>query len=284
VPDTTAAFDLPAYLARIGELRPARADIEALRALHRAHLAAIPFENLDIQMGLPIDLDLASLQNALVGRRRGGYCFQQNALFRFALEALGFAVRPLEARVRWNAGGATRPRTHMVLAVVVDGTEWLADVGFGGDGIVEPIGLDGTVGVQDGWAFRVSRDGRLRVLQRKETDGWGDLYAFSEEAAEPIDYVVGNWYTSTHPDSTFVQTLTVQRMVGGTRHILRNLSYGVATAGERFHIRPVTRLELVPLLRDVFGLDLPDEVVLKAIDRDAARSIAISSPYSSRSS
>src|SRR5262249_29474547 len=122
VPDTKAAFDLPAYLSRIGEPQPAGADMAALNALHRAHLAAIPFENLDIQMGLPIDLDPASLQNALVRRRRGGYCFQQNALFRLALDSLGFATRPLEARVRWNAGGATRPRTHMVLSVVVDGT------------------------------------------------------------------------------------------------------------------------------------------------------------------
>jgi len=270
VPDTTAAFDLSAYLTRIDGARPARANMAALQALHRAHLAAIPFENLDIQMGLPINLDLASLQNALVGRRRGGYCFQQNALFRFALDALGFATRPLEARVRWNAGGATRPRTHMVLSVIVDGTEWLADVGFGGDGFVEPIALDGTVAVQDGWTFRVSREGRLHVVQRKEQDDWQDLYAFADETAEPIDYVVGNWYTSTHPDSTFVHTLTVQRMVGSTRHILRNLSYGVAVAGAGWQIRPVTRLELVPLLRDVFGLDLPDEVVIKAIDRDAA--------------
>jgi N-hydroxyarylamine O-acetyltransferase len=207
------------------------------------------------------------LQDALVKRRRGGYCFQQNALFRLALDALGFAVRPLEARVRWNAGGAVRPRTHMVLSVAIAGTEWLADVGFGGDGSAEPIAIDGNVHLQDGWTFRVAREGPLYVLQRQESRGWEDLYVFSMEAAAPIDYIVGNWYTSTHPDSTFVQTLTVQRMIGSSRHVLRNLSYGVASAGGGWQIRTVTRQELVSLLREVFGLDLPDQFVIRALDQ-----------------
>jgi N-hydroxyarylamine O-acetyltransferase len=270
VSHTVDAFDLPAYLARIGQPPPAQADLATLTTLHRAHLAAIPFENLDIQIGLPIDLDPASLQAALVRRRRGGYCFQQNALFRLALDALGFSTRPLEARVRWQADGATRARTHMVLSVVIEGIAWLADVGFGGDGIVEPIAFDGSETVQDGWSFRVAREQRLHVLQRKEADGWRDLYAFADDAVPPIDYVVGNWYTSTHPESTVVQTLTAQRMVDRTRHVLRNLSYGIAVAGGEWQIRAVTREELVPLLRDVFGLDVPDNVTIRALDRDAA--------------
>ena len=270
MPESSAVFDLPAYLERIGEARPTRADLASLTRLQRAHLAAIPFENLDIQMGLPVALDPASLQDALVRRRRGGYCFQQNALFRLALDALGFATRPLEARVRWESGGAVRPRTHMVLSVPLDGRTWLADVGFGGDGIVEPIPVDGRMHEQDGWTFQVARDERLYVLQRRARDGWEDLYAFADETVPPVDYVVGNWFTSTHPESPFVQTLTVQRMIGPTRHVLRNLSYGFAVGGGDWQVRAVTRAELVPLLREIFGLDVGDDVVVRALDGDAA--------------
>ena len=96
------AIDLPAYLRRIGHAGPIVPDGATLRALHRAHALAIPFENLDVQARLPVRLDLASLQQKLVNRRRGGYCFEQNTLFQHVLEALGFGVRACEAAM-WVA-------------------------------------------------------------------------------------------------------------------------------------------------------------------------------------
>lgn len=259
-------FDLSAYLARIGQPRVSGADAATLACLHRAHLAAIPFENLDIQLGRPIALDAASLQGALVLRRRGGYCFQQNALFRLALSALGFTVHPREARVRFAATLPVAPRTHMVLVVPIDGVDWLVDVGFGANGIVEPLRLDATETTQDGWTYRVSREGHLHVLQRRDRDQWLDLYAFTDDDAATIDYVVGNWYTSTHPDSKFVRTLTAQRMIGDVRHQLRDLSYSVARQGGEWQTRTITRAELIPLLREVFGLDVPEDARFRALD------------------
>ena len=158
----------------------------------------------------------------------------------------------------------------MVLAVPLDGVEYLTDVGFGGVGIIEPIPMDADGVVQDGWTYRVAREGAFRVLQRARPGGWDDLYVFGDEQAAPIDYLVGNWYTSTHPDSRFVRTLTVQRMIGSTRHVLRNLTYGVAVDGGAWQMRPVTRAELIPLLREVFGLDVPADARFRAID-DSAR-------------
>ena len=259
-------FDLSAYLARIGQPLVTGADAQTLARLHRAHLAAIPFENLDIQTGRSIELDAVSLQEALVLRRRGGYCFQQNALFRLALSALGFKPHAREGRVRFAATLPVPPRTHMVLVVPIDGVEWLADVGFGANGIVEPVRIDGTETTQDGWAYRVSREGRLHVLQRREGDQWLDLYAFSDDDAAEIDYVIGNWYTSTHPDSKFVRTLTAQRMIGDVRHQLRNLSYSVARQGGEWQTRTITREELIPLLREVFDLDVPENARFRALD------------------
>jgi N-hydroxyarylamine O-acetyltransferase len=260
------AFDLSAYLARIGQPRVSGADAETLARVHRAHLSAIPFENLDIQMGRPIELDAASLQRALVLRRRGGYCFQQNALLGLALSALGFTPHAREGRVRFAATLPVPPRTHMVLVVPVEGVDWLVDVGFGANGIVEPLRLDAAETTQDGWTFRVSREGRLHVLQRRDGDQWLDLYAFTDDDAATIDYTIGNWYTSTHPDSKFVRTLTAQRMIGNVRHQLRNLSYSVARQGGEWQTRTITREELIPLLREVFDLDVAEDARFRALD------------------
>jgi len=260
------SFDVAAYLARIGLTPPPRPDLAALVRLHRGHTAAIPFENLDIQMGRAIHLDPAALQAALVARRRGGYCFQQNGLFRLALTAMGFEPRQREARVRRAAEGRILTRTHMVQVVFVEGAEWLVDVGFGGEGIAEPVPLDGTATVQDGWTYRIAREGRLHVLQRSLHDRWNDLYAFTDDDVYDVDYVVANWYTSTHPESQFVLTLTAQRIVGDTRHVLRNLTYGVASRGGDWQTRTIARSELTALLRDVYGLDVPDDARFRALD------------------
>ena len=60
------AFALDPYLSRIEIARPPAADLRSLRDLHLAHRLAIPFENLDIQLGLPISLDIESVQQKLV--------------------------------------------------------------------------------------------------------------------------------------------------------------------------------------------------------------------------
>ena len=87
--------------------------------------------------------------------RRGGYCFEQNALFAAVLEHLGFDVTGLAARVTMGEERTT-PRTHMILAVDIAGTRWLADVGFGGDTLLDPISFESGEPVQQGaWAFRL---------------------------------------------------------------------------------------------------------------------------------
>src|SRR5262249_24611720 len=98
--DTGTALDLDAYLARVGYTGDRAPSLAVLDALHLAHATHVPFENLGILLGRPVLLDLESLQAKLVRGRRGGYCFEQNALLAAALEALGFAVTRLAARVR----------------------------------------------------------------------------------------------------------------------------------------------------------------------------------------
>jgi N-hydroxyarylamine O-acetyltransferase len=212
-----ATLDLEAYLVRIGYAGPREVTSHTLAALHEAHVAAIPFENLDILLGRGISLDLDALQAKLVGARRGGYCFEQNTLFRAVLEALGFRVTSLAARVR--GGGVLRPRTHMLLRVDLPAGPWLADVGFGGDGLVRPLPL--AAGPRrDGYALH--REDDLFVLTGDLTGERTDLYAFTLEPQYPVDFEMANHFTSTWPRSPFVQSLTAQRSWPHRRAILRN--------------------------------------------------------------
>ena len=187
------------YLKRVG-LNTARSpDLDTLRRLHAAHVAAIPFENLDILLGHGVHLELDQLRDKLIARQRGGYCFEQNTLFLAVLRELGFRVLPMEARVRAGST-ALRPRTHMVLAVEVDELQWLADVGFGGEGLLEPVAMSGEASIpSSGLIHRVVQEDELRVLQMRRAAGWEDQYAFALQPVYPVDFEMANWFTSTHP-------------------------------------------------------------------------------------
>jgi N-hydroxyarylamine O-acetyltransferase len=255
LPGADDALDLPAYLRRIGYaggLAPTRATLDAL---HLAHATSIPFENLDILLGVPIRLDLASVQAKIVARRRGGYCFEQNALFAAVLEHLGFAVTRLAARVRLGTDTAL-PRTHMTLRVDLDGAPILADVGFGADGPLLPVAYGGGESPQFAWRYRVVDEGGARALQSWHDGVWQDLYAFTPESQLPVDYEIANHYTSTHPSSRFTQRLTAQMSSPDVRRILRDFDY-VEERGSGTVTREIRADELLAVLADKFGLDFP---------------------------
>lgn len=264
--------DLEAYFARVGASGAARADRATLAALHARHTAHIPFENLDIQAGLPVALELEALADKLVHRRRGGYCFEHNTLFLAVLRRLGFDAVPFEARVRLGAAGIL-PRTHMVLGVRLAGVEFVADVGFGGHGLLAPVPMDGAAHALHGDVLRVvadaspEADATARVLQRRAADAWQDLYSFVPEARHAIDFELANHFTSTHPQSAFVRNLTVQLATPEARHVLRNRTYTV-TRGPTSEVRELGDADLMTLVRERFGLVLPPEIqarVLRAL-------------------
>jgi len=210
----TETIDLAEYAQRIGFTGELRQTAECLRELHLAHATHVPFENIEVLMGRPVPLDIASLWGKLVSGRRGGYCFEQNTLFAAVLEKIGFGVRRLAARVRMGAVGV-RPRTHMLLAVEAEGREWLCDVGFGGEALLLPIAwTPGEVSEQFAWKFRLMEEAPVSisqcyVLQMWRPEGWIDLYGFSTEEQHAVDYEVANFYTACHPDSFFRKQLMV---------------------------------------------------------------------------
>jgi N-hydroxyarylamine O-acetyltransferase len=163
------ARDADAYLARIGYTGGRAATIDTLRALHRAHLHTVPFENLDVHLGRPIVLHRAALFRKIVGERRGGFCYELNGLFADLLTFLGFEVSLLSAHVAHETGGFGPAFDHLALLVTADG-RWLADVGFGRS-FHEPLSLDApledeaeglcyrAVEGSDGWRVESRRPG-----------------------------------------------------------------------------------------------------------------------------
>jgi len=252
-------LDQDAYLSRIaykGDLTPTA---ETLRRLHRAHAAAIPFENLDIVLGRGVSLETDAMQEKLLRHERGGYCFEHNLLFAALLERLGYRVRRLAARVQPGKPG---PRTHMLLIVEADGTKWLADVGFGA-ALLEPVRFgDDAVSHQGGWTYGLQRgeDG-VWLLRSSTSDGWSDLYGFTLEPQRPIDYVVHNHYTATHPDSPFVGQVVAITTTPEVRNTLRGRELTITRPDGFTESRDLAESEFASILQRMFGIVLePNEL------------------------
>src|SRR5262249_29642793 len=158
---------------------------------HEAHVGTIPFENLDVLLEKPISLETAALQQKLVTGRRGGYCFEQNNLFKDVLETIGFSVTAISARMRFRMT-ELRPRTHMALLVDAAGRQYLCDTGFGTNGLLEPILFEhDSVAELPILSFRVRQESATCWALQATVEGqWNDLYAFTLEPQNRIDYVV----------------------------------------------------------------------------------------------
>jgi len=254
--------DLARYCARIGYAGPLEPTSATLAGLIEHHIAKIPFENIDILLERGIDLSPAAVDAKLIGRGRGGYCFEQNGLFKRVLGAIGFHVESLAARVLWMAptNAPPHPRTHMALRVTLDGAPWLADVGFGGGGPTSPLSLAET-------APQATRHEPFRVVPRgagviveAEFDGtWHALYDLSLEPLLDVDHVPSNWYTSTHPASPFRRALMVARATDDTRYALLNRRLTVRRQSGPVERRNLDAGELERTLTDTFGLPVEPE-------------------------
>jgi N-hydroxyarylamine O-acetyltransferase len=254
---STSDLDLPAYLHRIGYAGDTTPSVALLEALHLAHATHIPFENLDILLKKPIRLDLESIQAKLVHGGRGGCCYENNLLFAAALRELGFAVTPLAGRVRYRTT-TVLPRTHMLLLVESEGQRWLADVGFGSEALLLPVPLEAGREVrQFTWRYRLIHEAGFWLLQTLGGDGWLDMYAFTLEPQQAVDYEVASYYVSTHPNSRLAQTMLVQLALPEERRVLRGRELILDRAAGGTSQVPVADHQLLDVLRDRFGLELP---------------------------
>jgi N-hydroxyarylamine O-acetyltransferase len=254
------AFDLEAYLARIGYDGSREASLATLRTLHLRHVNAIPFENLDVLLGCGVRMDLESVERKLVRDRRGGYCFEQNTLFAAALRALGFSLTPHLARIRWQkAASEPSPLTHMVLQVRADGRDWLADVGLGGVGATAPLALDTDAEQLTPHEPRLLvRDGPRIMHRLRMGETWGDVYEFTLEDPLPIDFEIANWFSCSHPRAHFMNNLIVARVDGDRRLTIANRDFTIRPLGEAPERRElVSREDLLDVLARYFDLKFP---------------------------
>ena len=266
--------DLDAYFSRIGYAGPRTATLDCLRALHVLHPSAIAFENLDPVLGRPVPLDAASLERKLIHEGRGGYCFEHNTLFLRVLEALGFSVTGLSARVLNGRLERDSPRSHMLLKVDLNGEAYIADVGFGSLTLTAPLRLYET-GEQEtphgvfrlvpaGEEFEEQAPGNVAANQTigrsaPGEDGWRTLYRFSLQKNFMQDFEAPNWFRATHPDSPFVKNLMAARPLADRRLGMFNNRFTIRHLDGRIEKQVLeTGREMADVLQDQFGIKLPE--------------------------
>jgi N-hydroxyarylamine O-acetyltransferase len=258
-------MDLNSYLSRInlkGDFTPT---LDLLNRITEAHAKAIAFENINAALDIPIQLSSEALFDKLVSGNRGGYCFEQNGLLLWALESLGFNVKPISGRVRLRFTDRSQigPRTHVFLKVNIGDDSFLTDVGMGSASLTSALKLIEDVEQETPHdTRRIVRESE-RLYQQVLYDGsWKDACEFTLEEMPMIDREIANWFTSTHPQSHFRDRLVAARARdNGERISLENFDYTIRPKnGEPIKRRLESHQELITVLKFEFGLQLSDEV------------------------
>lgn len=248
--------DVAAYLARICYSGPINPAAENLRALHRAHLFSVPFENLDIAVGRTITAQEEPILNKVVTHRRGGFCYELNGAFAALLRALGFQVTLISARVARANGGEGPEFDHLALRVDLE-EPWLADVGFG-ESFLEPLRLDADSEQQDpAGIFRLVRDSNRWHLQRDEPGtNWKPQYSFSLQPRRLEEFAGMCHYHQTSSDSSFRQNRICSRATPDGRITLSEMKLIVTRNGQREEGSLTSEDERIAVLREQFGIKL----------------------------
>ncbi|UVM40736.1 arylamine N-acetyltransferase [Pseudomonas sp. B21-017] len=260
--------NLALYLQRLGFDAPPAPTLETLRQLQLHHTGAFPFENLTTLLGQPVLIDLPSIEQKVLHDGRGGYCYELNNLFLALLQTLGFEARGITGRVVMNQPeGAWTARTHRLSLVILDGVRYITDVGFGGMVPTAPLILD----TEDEQLtphepYRIEQHADGYTLRANVGGEWRAMYIFDLQRQEDIDYTLGNWYVSTHPESPFVKQLMVARTGEGWRRTLNNGSFAIHRLGSESERRQVTDVdELIGLLEREFDIRVPATEALEPV-------------------
>jgi N-hydroxyarylamine O-acetyltransferase len=240
------------YLNRIGYGGPLSPTRTTLHNLHRAHLLAIPFENLDVQMGVRPTFDLDATFEKIVARKRGGWCYEMNGLFGWVLRELKFKVDFIGAAVDRNKRGEKALMNHLALIVHLD-EPYLADVGFG-NGMLVPTPL--RVG-----SFH---DGRFDFRLTREGDWWrfhnhrhnGSTYDFTDRAYDYSAFEAKARWLATTAESPFVQNLVVARLTEDGMKFLTNAALQHFTEVGIAEETAPNAAALETLLREHFDLEV----------------------------
>jgi len=248
--------DRLAYFDRIGFRSEARPDLATLRALHRAHLQAIPYENLDVQFGQPVTTDPQAAFDKIVTRRRGGWCYEMNGLFGAVLADIGFEVTRMAGAATRETTGDSAIGNHLVLRVDLPQGPWIADVGFG-DGALEPFPLRPAAFEIGGYAMSLEAVDERWWRFHNHPFGGAKSFDFTLGPADPALLADKCRWLQTAPESGFVLNAVAQRFRGEEILQLRGRVLNRVTPGGKVERILDSADEFVAVLADDFGLDLP---------------------------
>jgi N-hydroxyarylamine O-acetyltransferase len=248
--------DLSAYFDRINYSGSTTPTSGTLRALHRAHMLAVPFENLDISLGRKIVVDEGAIFRKVVELRRGGFCYELNSAFAALLRALGFKVTLLSARAARADGGEGPEFDHLTLRVDLE-EPWLADVGFG-DSFLEPLRLEaGREQSDPAGIFRLTEDGSRWQMQKREPGGnWKAQYSFSLQPRELQEFAGMCHYHQTSPDSPFTRNRVCSQATEEGRVTLSEMKLIATRKGQREERILASEDERMKVLQEQFGISL----------------------------
>ncbi len=250
-------FDRARYLDRIGAAVPVRADLAALGALMRAHLDRVPFENLDVQLGRVPPATVDAIFDKVVGRGRGGWCYEVNTLFGVLLADLGYAVTWLSGDVRRGGDVAERRGNHLCLRVDLD-RPYLVDVGFGGS-ITAPLAIESRIGVDGPYAIHlVHVEGDRWTFD--ETVGDGAPFGFDFTTGPADEGVLGAMRSALAREdwSPFVQNLVMQLRRGDTHWTLRGRVLTQLTPAGKTQRLLESADEMATVGHEIFAMELPE--------------------------
>ncbi|MHA6482208.1 arylamine N-acetyltransferase family protein [Paenibacillus sp. strain BS8-2] len=249
-------MDVQAYLDRIGFTGLPDGSAAALSELQQLHLQAVPYENLDIIQGVPLSLKVEDIYAKIVGRGRGGYCFELNALFGWLLRELGYEVTGCFARF-WRDEVDTPPkRRHHVLRVAAEGSVYVCDVGVGGVVPRRPLLLqEGMEQEQGNECYRLDRDAEFgwMVMERKK-EGWSRVFSFTEESQFAKDYLMASYWCEHAPDSVFKNNRIVAILTEEGRNSVWNGEFRLFRPEGVQVFVPQSEAEDREALRTYFGL------------------------------
>lgn len=248
-------LDIDKYLSRINYKGSRQPTHLTLTALQTAHLLAVPFENLDIHMKRPILLNRDKIYKKIVDNQRGGFCYELNGVFALLLEALGFDVTLLTARVVNSEGQLGHEFDHLTLMIRLDGQRWLIDVGFGYS-FDAPLDIDSVFEQNHGKnAYQWEKEGPHIMLRINENgQGWQNRYRFSLEPQTYEAFAPGCHYHQTSPKSSFTQGRVCTLAKPNGRITLTDKKWIVTTNGEKVETVVNSENQFQNLLKQHFGI------------------------------
>lgn len=255
------------YLERIGISDRLTATYENLELILKKASEMIPFENLDVHLGYGIDLTKERIENKILDKKRGGYCYEVNGILSYALEELGFDVSYMGARTIFGYN-ELRPITHMVLKVKIENSCYLCDLGFTGMNSIKPLLIHDN---ENNGSFRLLKDSEVgNILQvNREEGSWESLYSFTTDELRLIDFELANYYNSNSEKSICTRKVicSINNENGSTRLVDNELKVRNGKLDSDTIVK--SKSELYDLLNDLFCITLTAkeaEIIFNKID------------------